>query len=117
MPADLRLTLQTQAVLGVLLGLDPADEIYGLEIIRTSGLPAGTIYPILGRLERVRWVEHRWEAPEIAQAERRPPRKYYRITPDGRCEAVRSLRQLESQRIKVSELLDSLAPNPIPESA
>jgi len=44
-----RMTLQTLRVLGVLLD-EPSGRLYGLEIAKASGLPTGTIYPILARL-------------------------------------------------------------------
>jgi DNA-binding PadR family transcriptional regulator len=43
------MTLPTQAVLGALLAAE--GEVFGLEIVRTSRLGAGTIYPILQRLQ------------------------------------------------------------------
>ena len=48
-----------------------------------TGLPAGTIYPIIARLERYGWLESRWEDPTKHEAERRPRRRYYRFTSDG----------------------------------
>ena len=48
----------------------------------TAGLPSGTIHPILGRLERLGWVESRWEDIDPSQAGR-PARRYYRLTTDG----------------------------------
>ena len=37
----------------LLLGVE--DEVFGLEIVRTSGLGPGTIYPILQRLLSAGW--------------------------------------------------------------
>jgi PadR family transcriptional regulator, regulatory protein PadR len=45
-----RLTWATLKVLKVLLD-DPAKRQYGLEIGRAAGLPSGSIYPLLMRLE------------------------------------------------------------------
>ncbi len=77
-----RMTLPTQAVLRALLA-DPARERYGLELCDLAGLPGGTVYPILARLERLGWVESRWEEPSAHEEAGRPRRRYYRITPDG----------------------------------
>ncbi len=41
----------------------PPRDIYGLSLCQRTGLPAGTIYPILVRLEQAGWVESYWEAP------------------------------------------------------
>ncbi|MGN9844674.1 PadR family transcriptional regulator [Nonomuraea sp. H19] len=46
-------------------------------------MPSGTVYPILARLERIGWVESRWEDPEAHVADGRPRRRYHRITADG----------------------------------
>jgi DNA-binding PadR family transcriptional regulator len=78
----LRMTLQTQLVLGALLE-DPSRERYGLELCGVVGLASGTIYPILARFEQVGWVESTWEDPAVHEAEGRPRRRLYRLTPDG----------------------------------
>ena len=76
-----RMTLPTQLVLRALLE-DPGAERYGLEIGEGAGLPSGTIHPILARLERLEWVESRWEDVDPSKAGR-PARRYYRLTTDG----------------------------------
>lgn len=58
-------------------------EPYGLEIVARTGLPSGTVYPTLGRLRRSGLVRSRWEDRRTADAEGRPRRRYYEITPDG----------------------------------
>ncbi|MGR6916436.1 PadR family transcriptional regulator [[Actinomadura] parvosata] len=82
MQARLRMTMPTQAVLRALLTA-PERERYGLELGELAGLPSGTLYPILARLEQAGWVESRWEEPQTHVTEGRPRRRYYRITPDG----------------------------------
>ncbi|MGH1555978.1 PadR family transcriptional regulator [Streptomyces sp. L7] len=62
------MTLQTQLVLRALLE-DPARLRYGLELCELAGLPSGTIYPILARLEQVGWLESSWEDPAVHEAE------------------------------------------------
>jgi DNA-binding PadR family transcriptional regulator len=57
---------------------------HGFDIIRATGLPSGTVYPALRRLEEARWVTSAWEDSRIAQDAGRPPRKYYEITRAGR---------------------------------
>ena len=56
---------------------------HGFDIMDAAGLPSGTVYPILGRLERAGLVRSRWESPAIAQREKRPPRRYYEISAAG----------------------------------
>jgi PadR family transcriptional regulator, regulatory protein PadR len=81
MGPQIRLTLQTLQVLHALLA-DPAREHYGLEICRDTGLPTGSIYPILARLETSGLVISAWEDLDETAAKRRR-RRYYRLTPDG----------------------------------
>jgi PadR family transcriptional regulator, regulatory protein PadR len=81
MGSEPRMTLQTQSVLKVLLD-NPMTAHYGLEIARRVGLPSGTTYPILARLEQAGWVASEWE--EIDQAaEGRRRRRHYRLTAKG----------------------------------
>jgi PadR family transcriptional regulator, regulatory protein PadR len=77
-----RMTLQTQLVLRVMLA-EPASERYGLQLCEETGLPSGTIYPIVARLEQLGWVASSWEDPAEHVAEGRPRRRYYRLTDEG----------------------------------
>ena len=56
---------------------------HGFDVIDTTGLPSGTVYPALGRLERDGLVKSTWEDAAAAHAEKRPPRRYYRVTAQG----------------------------------
>ncbi len=56
---------------------------YGFDIMDVTGLPSGTVYPALRRLEKAEVVESNWEDAEIAQGEQRPPRRYYTLTAAG----------------------------------
>lgn len=56
---------------------------YGFDIMTITGLPSGTVYPALRRLEDASFVASKWEKPSVAQAEQRPPRKYYELTKSG----------------------------------
>lgn len=92
----IRMTLQVQLVLRILLG-DRARELYGLELVDATGLPPGTIYPILARLEAAGWVDSRWEQVD-QRVEGRPRRRYYRVTPDGAVEATAALDAADARR-------------------
>lgn len=65
---------RTRAVLGALL----AGEHHGFEIAKAAGLWPGTTYSVLARLERLGWVESRWESTG---------RRRYRLTGTGAHEA------------------------------
>ena len=56
---------------------------YGLDITQRSGLLPGTVYTTLRRLENRDFIRGQWEDPAIAEAERRPRRRYYQLTRDG----------------------------------
>jgi DNA-binding PadR family transcriptional regulator len=56
---------------------------YGFDIMDATGLPSGTVYPILRRLDREGLLTSTWERQADAQREQRPPRRYYEITGRG----------------------------------
>ena len=104
---SVRMTIQTQAVLGALLAAD--GEVYGLQLIRASGLAAGTIYPILQRLLAIGWVVARWEHVDDAHAEGRPPRRYYELSPEGATRAYNALNAAQ-RRGNLSRLVNLVDP-------
>ena len=57
---------------------------FGFDIMRVTGLPSGTVYPALRRLEHEGLVRSRWEDEARAHADGRPARKDYEITVRGR---------------------------------
>jgi DNA-binding MarR family transcriptional regulator len=96
----------TSATGKVLLGVflpDPSRQWYGLEIIKAAGIRSGTLYPVLGRLENLGWIEGEWEDIDPA-VEGRRPRRYYTLTAAG----LRAARQAQSA-IAVSDLSSGLA--------
>lgn len=71
---------------------------YGFDIMDSTGLPSGTVYPALRRLEDIGFVESKWEKEGTAQREQRPPRRYYEMTREGKdalAEAAKRFRFLE----------------------
>lgn len=82
---------QTQLILDTLLEA-PDDEVYGLQVVRASGVGVGSAYTILRRLEDEGLLEGRWEQIDPAH-EGRPPRRYYRLNADGRKVAIEETRQ------------------------
>jgi DNA-binding PadR family transcriptional regulator len=61
-----------------------AGFVYGFSIMEMTGLPSGTVYPAMRRLERDAMIRSQWEKQSIADAEQRPPRKYYKLTATGK---------------------------------
>ncbi|MCI0433862.1 MAG: PadR family transcriptional regulator [Gemmatimonadetes bacterium] len=70
---------------------------WGFEMMRVTGLPSGTIYPLLRRLEAGGLVRSQWERASEAQAEGRPRRREYRITAAGRTALAGALPRLRAQ--------------------
>jgi PadR family transcriptional regulator, regulatory protein PadR len=75
---------------------------YGFSIMEMTGLPSGTVYPAMRRLESDGLIRSQWERQSIADAEQRPPRKYYKLTATG-------ISSLEASR-KRYPLLERLIP-------
>ena len=71
------------AAAAILQALDNGYQ-YGFDIMDVTGLPSGTVYPALRRLEDNGYVHSKWEKHSIAQEEARPPRKSYELTREGR---------------------------------
>jgi PadR family transcriptional regulator, regulatory protein PadR len=61
---------------------------FGLDIMEITGLPSGTVYPALRRLERDGFVESKWEPEDEATASQRPARRYYEVTRSGKTAAA-----------------------------
>ena len=71
---------------------------YGFDIVDSTGMPGGTVYPALRRLEATGYVVSTWEKERVAHADNRPRRKYYEMTRPGRealAEALKRYRLLE----------------------
>ncbi len=57
---------------------------YGFDIMEVTGLPSGTIYPALRRMEGDGLIQGAWEDEQKALRDERPPRRYYKVTGAGR---------------------------------
>jgi len=56
---------------------------YGFDIMDATGLPSGTVYPALRRLKQLGYVSASWEDSAVAEAAKRPRRRYYEIGAAG----------------------------------
>lgn len=74
---------------------------YGFDIMDVTGLPSGTVYPALRRLEHDHLIQSTWEDETVVRD--RPPRKYYRVTRSGN--------QALERAVKRYPLLDRLRPD------
>ena len=97
MAQSVRITTAVVKVLAAFLG-DQTQDRYGLDLMAEAGLPSGTLYPILVRLEKAGWVRAQGEEIDPV-AEGRPARRYYRLTPDG----------VEAARVELAALHQQLS--------
>jgi PadR family transcriptional regulator PadR len=85
---------------------------YGFDVMEACGLPSGTAYPALRRLERAGLLKSRWESAAQAHAEGRPRRRTYEMTPAGRS----ALAEAEQKLAEVRQRLEDLPPAPTGEA-
>lgn len=81
---------------------------YGFEIMEATDLAGGTVYPALAALERDSLVTSSWEDPEVARAEKRPPRRYYELAHRGEL----ALRQEIERLRRLSGIVGDIEPAP-----
>jgi len=81
---------------------------YGFDIMDATGLPGGTVYPALRRLEDAGYMDSHWEKQAVADAAQRPPRKYYATTRSGR----EALKAALARYRTLSQPLVTRAPKP-----
>lgn len=81
----------------VLQALD-RGAAYGFDIMELTGLPSGTVYPILRRFEKHNLVSSEWEDASKAHEEGRPRRRNYALTRAGRDALAEAWRRMEAQR-------------------
>lgn len=77
---------RTYALVQVALALmaDASGRHWGYELSKQSGVRSGVMYPILGRMLDEGWLEDGWEEqPPVGRA-KRPPRRYYELTDEGK---------------------------------
>jgi len=74
---------------------------FGFDIVDITGMPGGTVYPALRRLEESGYLASEWEKERVAHAEQRPRRKYYQVTRSGR--------EVLGEALKRYRLLDQTA--------
>ena len=89
MPVEIRLSHTAAMVLHAI----QTGSVYGFGIMERTGLPSGTVYPALRRLERDGLIRSEWEKAAVAEKELRPARKYYKLTAAGRTTLTGSLKR------------------------
>ena len=94
----MRLTKPRLAVLDVLMHAKDDAPAWGLSICREADLGSGTVYPILDAFTQAGWVES-WT--EDAPHPGRPPRRYYKMTSQGRAEAQAAQEARNARRMRL----------------
>ncbi|CAG7609451.1 PadR family transcriptional regulator [Leucobacter soli] len=88
-----RITPATADVLAALFELD--EPTWGLQLVKRTGRPAGSVYPILERLERLGWAESEWEEDPGRSG---PRRRLYRLTDGGAAAVPAALAHARARR-------------------
>lgn len=90
-----KMSRTTLEVLGAFMD-DPQQERHGYELMKATEIKAGSMYPILQRLEDDGMVEASWEDIDPA-AEGRPRRRYYRVTGLGQAVFAQEIKVMSSR--------------------
>ena len=77
---------RTYALVQVALALiaDATGRHWGYELSKQSGVRSGVMYPILQRMLIEGWLEDGWEDQVQVGRAKRPPRRYYKLTDEGK---------------------------------
>jgi DNA-binding PadR family transcriptional regulator len=81
---------------------------YGFDVMDACGMPSGTIYPALRRLEKAGLLGSGWESEEEAYAAGRPRRRTYHLTSRGK----KALPEAEAKLDEVRQLLGQFGTEP-----
>jgi PadR family transcriptional regulator PadR len=87
-----RLSHQTLRVLRSFME-QPKEWLAGSDIWNQTRTLSGTLYPILMRLEKARWLESKWEQLDPSEGGR-PRKRFYRLTALGYNKANAALAEL-----------------------
>lgn len=94
-----RITPATVDVLHALL--QGAGAVWGLQVIKATGRPAGTVYPILDRLERMGWATSGWEDDDERPG---PRRRLYNLSAEGAVAAAEVVAKFEAERVPAASV-------------
>ena len=88
----------------VVLSMLRRKDFYGYELVTEISkyieMSEGTIYPLLNRFKKDRFVD-----TYLAESHNGPPRKYYRITDSGRTEFQESVKEWQEFNKAVQKLM------------
>jgi DNA-binding PadR family transcriptional regulator len=81
---------------------------YGFDVMEACGIPSGTAYPALRRLEKAGMLRSGWEDQHEAFAEGRPRRRTYQLTSRGH----KALPDAEAKLDEMRQLLGQFGAKP-----
>ena len=93
MENEIRVSQQMLKVIKMLIER-PQIPFSGADIGREAGLGAGTVYPLLQRMENAGWLKSEWEDVDPAEAGR-PRRRHYKLTGRGQTLAAQALAEVQ----------------------
>lgn len=67
----------------------------GSQIRASTKMSAGSLYPLLDRLQEKGWAKSRWEVP-TAHELKRPKRRYFSLTQKGKEETLKLIKPLRN---------------------
>lgn len=70
-------------------------RVWGYALSKQSGVRSGVMYPQLDRMLGEGWLDDHWE--EFDEAMKRPPRRYYTVTDEGRMHLGAVVRRAERE--------------------
>ena len=105
-----RVTDPLLEVLDVLLSTDAS--LHGWAIIKQTQRSGATVYQVLERLRKARWVECWWEdeadaADRAGERENVPRRRYYRLSAEGMAKAPVLLAERAPRRTGLRRVADA----------
>lgn len=94
----MRTTHSLVLVATAILQMDLEDDgrLWGYALSKHSGVRSGVLYPLLDRMLHEGWLDDEWE--ERAAGRKRPPRRYYRLTDEGRIQIGAVLKRAEREQ-------------------
>ena len=77
---------RTYALIQVAIALmaDASGRHWGYELSKHSGVRSGVMYPLLQRMLDEGWLDDGWEEKVQVGKAKRPPRRYYELTDEGK---------------------------------
>ena len=97
-------TIRMTQITALVLRAVSLGRRHGFDIMEACGLPSGTVYPALRRLEGAGLLRSGWEDAELARAQGRPRRRTYALSSSGRIALPEAEAKLADDLRRLGEL-------------